>query len=399
MDELLAYKGGELELDLVGAQVRDELVDRVLREALPDDRGGLEHLPLVAVELVEPGGEERVDRRRHREVREVAVHHPAPVHAPQETVLDQHREELLGEERVPLGRIDDPPARLLGEIGAPEDVLEHEPDVCFRERCQRDSGLLRPLRPARAQLEHCGAGRADDQERGVGDGVHQVLDQVEERRLRPVDVLEHDDERALARERLEQHPHRPEELVDKVVLLREPECGREALEHRLVVADDPGELLERRRGVVVDDARGLSHRLRERPERDSPPVGEAAAAEDVRLALDRAGELGHEARLADARVGEQRHEPAGAISPRPPELALEERQLALAPDQGEGELAVLPLGPDRHQPVGRHALGLALELERLDRLDLDRIADEAVRRLADQDLHLAPRPARAAPRR
>ena len=141
--------------------------------------------------------------------------------------------------------------------------------------------------------------------------------------------------------------------------------------------------------VVVDDARGLANRLGERPERDAPAVGEAAAAEDVRLALDRAGELGHEARLADARVGEQRHEPARAIRPRPPELALEERQLALTSDQGEGELAGLPLGPDRHEPVGRHALGLALELEGLDRLDLDRIADEAVRQLPDQDLHLA----------
>ncbi len=38
------------------------------------------------------------------------------------------------------------------------------------------------------------------------------------------------------------------------------------------------------------------------------------------------------------------------------------------------------------QPVGGHALGLALELERLDRLDLDLAPHEAVGDLADEHL-------------
>ena len=40
-----------------------------------------------------------------------------------------------------------------------------------------------------------------------------VLDEVEERRLTPVDVVEDDHERTLPRERLEQSPHRPEALL------------------------------------------------------------------------------------------------------------------------------------------------------------------------------------------
>ena len=37
-------------------------------EALALHRGSLEHLPLLAREQVEPGGEENLDRRRHRQL-------------------------------------------------------------------------------------------------------------------------------------------------------------------------------------------------------------------------------------------------------------------------------------------------------------------------------------------
>ena len=43
----------------------------------------------------------------------------------------------------------------------------------------------------------------------------------------------------------------------------------------------------------------------------------------------------------------------------------------------------------RQQPEGRDALRLALQLQRLDGLDLDLIADEPVRQLAEQHLALS----------
>ena len=46
----------------------------------------------------------------------------------------------------------------------------------------------------------------------------------------------------------------------------------------------------------------------------------------------------------------------------------------------------MPTSADREQPVGGNALGLALQLERLDHLDLDGVPHEPVGRLADQDL-------------
>ena len=59
-------------------------------------------------------------------------------------------------------------------------------------------------------------------------------------------------------------------------------------------------------------------------------------------------------------------------------LPADERQVVTA--LGDADPA------DREQPVGGNALGLALQLERLDRLDLDGVAHEPVGRLADQHL-------------
>ena len=51
---------------------------------------------------------------------------------------------------------------------------------------------------------------------------------------------------------------------------------------------------------------------------------------------------------------------------------------------------MLPLDALRRQggnePVGRHTFCLALQFERLDRLDFNRVANEAVRRVAEQNL-------------
>ena len=49
-----------------------------------------------------------------------------------------------------------------------------------------------------------------------------MLDEVEQCRLRPVDVVDHDDERAFRRERLEQSPGRPEQLLRRARGLDRP---------------------------------------------------------------------------------------------------------------------------------------------------------------------------------
>ena len=59
-------------------------------------------------------------------------------------------------------------------------------------------------------------------------------------------------------------------------------------------------------------------------------------------------------------------------------LAADERRVVAARDA--------LVATDRDEPVGRHPLRLALQLQRLDRLDLDRVADEPIGQVAEQDL-------------
>ena len=93
-------------------------------------------------------------------------------------------------------------------------------------------GELTPILPARAcragaswrsacrrprsdaLLEELRAREAEEEDRGVARKVGEVLDQVEQRRLGPVDVLEDEDERPVVGELLEQAADREEALLE-----------------------------------------------------------------------------------------------------------------------------------------------------------------------------------------
>ena len=127
----------------------------------------------------------------------------------------------------------------------------------------------------------------------------------------------------------------------------------------------------------------LLQHLDDRPVGDPLAVGEAAAADDRRV--DRRQQLRDQPRLADAGVADDRHQLAALLGPHALPRLPHERELALTPDE---QRVVPPLRRVAHaqQPVGGNRLGLALQLERLDRLDLDRVANERERRLPDQHL-------------
>ena len=80
---------------------------------------------------------------------------------------------------------------------------------------------------ARAALEQLRAGRADEQQRDVARPAREVVDELEQRLLGPVQVVEHDDQRPAARERLEQLADRPERLLAPGRRAREAERAGE----------------------------------------------------------------------------------------------------------------------------------------------------------------------------
>ena len=97
--------------------------------------------------------------------------------------------------------------------------------------------------PAGSLLEQLGTGDADEEDRRTPHPLRQVLDQVEEGGLGPVDVLEEDDEGPLPGERLEQAPGGPEDLLAIARRLRDADRLLEAVGER-------PRLVSRRRGAA-----------------------------------------------------------------------------------------------------------------------------------------------------
>jgi hypothetical protein len=153
-------------------------------EDLALDRASLQHSALGLVELVESGREQRLQRRRHHGLR----------------VVGGHRKHLGDEQRIAAGGVLDARAKLLSNSF---------PDQFARLfRRQR----LQPQRPGPAgpPLHELGPGHAQEQKWRTHREQRGRLDEVEERLVSPLDVVEDDDQR---RQFLEQLPERPGDLV------------------------------------------------------------------------------------------------------------------------------------------------------------------------------------------
>ena len=239
-------------------------------------------------------------------------------------------------------------------------------------------------------LEQVGPSRADEEQRRVVDRLRQVLDEVEEGRLGPVDVLEHDHPRSYPRERGEQSPRTPEELLDRKRLARQAERRRHARDGRgpFLLGHARLEARASRGGfVVLSDARGVAHYLGERPERDALAVRQAPAAVHSRHVRDAGRESVDEMRLPGTRVGDRRDEAALARLDRLVERRAQDGELSPATDEGAQAATDPSSGPQLSQPVRRHRLGLPLQPQRLDGIGLDRVADQPEGQLTEEDLH------------
>ena len=202
LDELLPRQRHQARCGRSPLLLRRELGDGAAPELLANDCGAFDHGPLLRLEPVEAGGEKSVDRRRNREV------------VRGRAVLGQHREHLLDVERVALRGLCDPREEVGRELRLPAQELEQRLGFRLGQRIEHDRRRTRGgSEPAGVLLEQIRASHADDQDRRVADPAEQVLDQVEEGRLRPLQVVERDHERHVAREALEQPADRPHRLL------------------------------------------------------------------------------------------------------------------------------------------------------------------------------------------
>ena len=197
-----------------------------------------------------------------------------------------------------------------------------------------------------------------------------MLDEVEERRLTPVEVVEHADEWSLPCDRLELLAECPGDLLAR---------GDE-----LLIAE---QRLDRLGCGRIDVGRGeLLENLHHRPVRDPLAVRKAASSHDQDV-VERGKELRRQPGLADAGRSEDGEELTRALRRRPLPHARQLAQLPRAADHRPGGVPSESLrSVDRLQAVGNNRLGLALQQPRLEHVYGCCVTRQPVRLLADQDL-------------
>ena len=254
--------------------------------------------------MIEAGRKERLNRRRD-------------FGRPVAPCLIEESEHLLDEERVPLGRVGDLPPHVRRKLVLAQEIVDQRIGLRLRERLERERRRIElASTPIGSHLEKLGAGEAEEEDRRVPRPIGDMVDEIEERRLGPMEILEDDDQWTLARERLEQLPHRPEGL------LRRPSCrgptdrGVDPRGDRVGLAVVAEERDERQGRIVccevLDD-------LAERPERDALAVRKASSGDDPGASCEHRAQLRRESRLPNPRRSEDREEVIRLVLDRPVE--------------------------------------------------------------------------------
>ena len=164
-----------------------------------------------------------------------------------------------------------------------------------------------------------------------------MLDELEQRLLRPVEVLEDDDERGPSRKLLEESSNGPERLLRRADRVRAADGCFDARgdELGLVVWEEIG---DRGPWLVTES---LPDDLGDRPERDSFAVWEAATRNRPSIAVEPGDDLLGEARLADAGGAEDGEEIRPTLRCRSLERVPHLRELELSADELDVEPSLL----------------------------------------------------------
>ena len=329
------------------------------------------------------------------------AHHPPAVLAREQPAIDEHADELLDEERVPLGTVDEQFLQTRRNIGR-EQLAEQQPGVRGRKRLELENARPRALPPARPALVQLRPGGRDHEQRSF-DPLDQPFEQLEHRLLGPVQVLDEQRDRPVSSECGQELDPGVLEAVtgdQGMKIARDVEPQRQGEQRPLAQA-----LEDSLRWIGVEQPEVLLQHFRERPVGDPLPVGEAAARalEGLRVLLgEPAPELAHEPRLADSGIAHDRDQMRFRVVDCLPVARAKELQFRLSPDEGVPQAADTAWpheGECADETPADDAARLSLWHRRL-------VAPRARTRLARRrpsarrpGSRLAPRPARAARRR
>ena len=258
-NELLAHEREQARADLGPLGAGQKLCDCTSVKASAFDRGPLDHRAVGRLEPVDSGREERPERRRHERL------------GVRSAVFGLHGEKLLDEERVAVGRLQDFGAGRTRECAVVEERVHECVHLRLDERLQREERRIVPeRRPGWSRLQQLGPPTAEQQDRPLAAEAGHVLDEIEEPGLGPMEVLEDDDQRPVAGQRLEQRADRPVGLVRRPSALRSADGGRDRIGNEFCVLVRAEELYET---VPRLAAGNLPNDLDERPVGDALAIG------------------------------------------------------------------------------------------------------------------------------
>jgi hypothetical protein len=272
-------------------------------ELASDHRRHLDRPLRLLVEPVDPRHQHVLDAVGDRNLGQIACELDTALLDSEHALLQQRPGDLLDEEGIPLGLLDDELAELRRQFGRLDDGAGHGRHLGLRERLERDPDVVAPV--AEWMLV---AGPVREQEarpRG-GDRIDQELEELLGGGVDPVQVLDHEDERLPLRCPQEERVQGSDGLAparDGVELLDRRVIDGER-EELLQEGEHPGEIfagsahgalnLGERRVVVVAvfDAELALQPVDDRSEGRGAPVRGAVSFEPgVRLALEFAAEL------------------------------------------------------------------------------------------------------------
>ena len=256
-----------------------------------------------------------------------------------------------------------------------------------------------PGTPGGAALEQFGPSERQDVDRRVTRPFEQVLNEVEQRLVSPLHVLEDEHRRVDVGQPLDEQPPRREEVIALIAAFVEREQVRETwldesplIRVGKVFLDDGGELGERgQRFLVLCDSRTHPDHVGQRPVGDALAVREASPAVPVRDLSDPVEvlvELPRQPRLADPGDARDRDQVRLALVRADMEEILDLTQLPVAADERCFETGRLERSArSRHDPqrlVERDETDLALQLVTAGVGVRDRVVCRTLGRLTDQ---------------
>jgi hypothetical protein len=131
--------------------------------------------------------------------------------------LSKHLGVLLRIERVTPRASEQIGLRFGGQKGRLEQTCQESARVRFREWCKRESCRVElPSAPGRPPLEKLRSSRANDQDRDAAGPLDEMVDEVQQVVIGPVQILEDEDEWSMLGHPLEEPPPSRKRLVPPV---------------------------------------------------------------------------------------------------------------------------------------------------------------------------------------